>query len=478
MIKKSLKKNAALNVVKTIVSIIFPLITFPYVSRILQVENLGKINFSNSIVSYFSLIAALGVSTYAIREGAALRNNKKEFALFANQIFTINILSTIVSYLLLVTTMVFVPKLQNYVLLIIIQSTPIIFNTLGVNWINSIYEDYLYITLRSILVQFVSLILLFLLVKTQADYYLYALVTVISIIGGNIFNYFYSRKYCRIKLTKNLDIKKNIKPILIIFSIDIASSIYLNSDMTMLGLFVGNKSVGLYSVSVKIYTIIKSIISSIIIVTLPRLSLYLKEGRIEKYNKILNNLFNFLLLLVLPLVTGLNILCDELIVIISGNNYIEANTSLRILSIALIFSTFASIINYCILIPLKKEKYVLRATIISAVVNIFLNFILIQPLQQNGAALTTLFSELLVFVIAYYYARDFIKIKDLAKNLITSIIGCIAIILLAILLKQLISNMILFVILTAACSVILYGAVLLLVRNDLACDFARGFLKR
>ena len=166
---KKMGVNAALNLFKTALSIIFPLITYPYISRILGVENLGKINYTASIVGYFSLVAALGISTYAIREGGRIRSDSKNLSHLGNQIFTINILSTIVSYLLLVLVVcLFIPN-REYQILIFIQSLTIVFTTLGVDWINVLFEDFLYITIRSIIIQILSLILMFVLVKTASD---------------------------------------------------------------------------------------------------------------------------------------------------------------------------------------------------------------------------------------------------------------------------------------------------------------------
>ena len=189
--KKSLSLNALLNTVKTILGIIFPLITFPYISRVLGVENVGKVNFSSSVVSYFTLIAAFGVSTYAIREGAKIRDNKKEFIDFANQVFTINVLTTVLAYFLLGILIIYSAKIRNYTGLIIILSTAIVFVTIGADWLNTIYEDFGYITVRTLAFQIISLVLMFAFVKESGDYYKYAVITVISSAGGNLCNFFY-----------------------------------------------------------------------------------------------------------------------------------------------------------------------------------------------------------------------------------------------------------------------------------------------
>lgn len=150
MKQHNLKLNAILNTIKTLFGIIFPLITFPYVSRVLMPENIGKVNFGSSFVSYFSLIASLGISTYAIRECSAKRNNKNELSETASQIFSINICTTVIAYVLMFLTLLFFRKFDSYRTLIIVQSTTILFTTLGCDWLNSAMEDFAFITLRTI----------------------------------------------------------------------------------------------------------------------------------------------------------------------------------------------------------------------------------------------------------------------------------------------------------------------------------------
>lgn len=171
--KVSLGTNAILNGIKSSLSVLFPLIIYPYVFQVLHSSNMGKVNFAMSIVSYFSMFAMLGVSQYAVREGAKKRNNTLELNKFASEIFTINMISTIVSYLLLAVLIVTLDKLHDYKILIFICSISIIFTALGIEWVNTIFEDFFYITIRSIVVNIVTLILIFMFVKDESDIYIY-----------------------------------------------------------------------------------------------------------------------------------------------------------------------------------------------------------------------------------------------------------------------------------------------------------------
>jgi len=164
--KKNLGFNTILNVIKSGLSVLFPLITYPYVLRVLGEEGVGKVSYVASIISYFSLIAMLGIATYGIREGAKRKNQRAEFTKFVNEIFTINIYSTILAYVLLLGTVLLLPELHSYSKLLALQSLSIVLTTMSVDWVNTIFEDFFLITIRSIFTNMLTLVLLFLFVRT------------------------------------------------------------------------------------------------------------------------------------------------------------------------------------------------------------------------------------------------------------------------------------------------------------------------
>ncbi len=419
MRQKSLSYNALLNCTKTVVTIMFSLVTLPYINRVLQVENMGRINFSTSYINYFIQIAALGISDYAIKEGAKVRENKEELNFFCNQVFTINCITTLVSYVLLGATLVAFPGLDKYQALIMALSINIAGTTLGVFWFYSIIEDYVYITVRTLLMQMVSLVLMFTFVKSQKDVVLYAFILVVSNSGSGVFNFIHSRKYIKFGLTRNTEWKRHLLPILTLFASSIATIIYVNSDATMIGLISGNYHNGLYSVSVKIYTILKNVLYSVFVVTLPRLSFYFSNHQEKEYRKVLKKSLSFVILLIFPVIAGINALCREVVLIVGGEGYMNATVSLHILSVAIFFSLTAAYFSYCILLPTGKEKVMMRAMVISAIVNVLLNFIMIPWMDEVGAAITTLISEILVVLIELPYVKSYLEInkKTILKSL-------------------------------------------------------------
>lgn len=475
--KKSIRANAGLSVLKTIAQIIFPLITFPYVSRVLHVENLGIYNFCVSIISYFSLAAGLGINTYAIREGARYRSDREKISDFASEVFTINIFSTILSYLILAVCIISFPKLKLYAPILITLSIGIIFATLGCEWIFEIYEDYTYISIRSIIFQFVSLILLFVFVRDKDDLLIYAAVSVISSSGANIINAVARRKYVKIRLVLNKHVLTNLAPILFLFANSVATTIYTSSDVTMLGILADNRATGLYSVSSNIYGIVKSMISALIIVSIPRLSAYLGQKRIDEFNCTANKILSALIIIVIPSMIGIFALAKNIILIISGKEYADAALSLKILSIALVFSIFGWFYTSCILIPYRREKLVLAATIIAAAVNIILNFILIPSFHQNAAAFTTVAAELISMVVCYWNGRKYFHYKAPVRDLVSVVFGCVGIIVICSVCTHLIDSVIVSTILSIVLSVLEYAAVLKIMKNS-SLDYILSLTKK
>ena len=463
---RSLKINMVLNAIKGALSIIFPLISFPYVSRTLGVNNLGKYNFSFSIIDYIVLLSGLGINTYAIREGAKLRENQKKINKFSSEMLSYNLLSTAVAYLLLGILLLIVPKFYSYRIYILILGIQVIFRTIGVEWLYSIYEDYLFITIRSIVFQMLSLVLLFVFVHDENDLWVYCVVTVFSNAGANLLNLIYSRRYVTFRLTTKIDFKKHTKPIMVLFATQLMTTIFVSSDTTILGFLCGDRSVGLYSVSTKIYTVMKTILSSAIVVSIPRLSAVLGDDRKDTFSSIAQDVYSTLLTFMVPIIFGIIVLRKELVLILSGKEYLESQTSLLILGFSLFFSMSAWFWGQSILVTNEKENVVFKSATISAVINVVLNFILIPFWQQNAAALTTLIAEAISFYIQWKEGRKIVKFKNFYQISAKVFVGCLPIILWNIAVKKIVENVILQTILIFACSVVSYFLIEIILKNE------------
>lgn len=469
---KNLGISAILNIIKKCCNIIFPLITFPYVSRILGSSNFGKYSFSDSVVSYFMLFAALGVPTYAVREGARIREDRDTLIQFSSEIFSINLISLVISYVFFVYAAIFMRRSGQDVLLIYILSVNIITSVLGRDWINSIYEDFLFITVRYVIFQTLAVLLIFLLVRRRNDYVIYTIIMLFSNSGAYISNIIYTRKYIPIRITYHFNLRKHLKPIVNLFCISIALTVYIHSDVTILGFLRSEEEVGVYTLSSKVYTIVKALLNAVIMVAIPRLSNYLGRNDTDAYNTLLYKLKIALAMLVFPCVTGLFCMSSEVMWLIGGSEYLYGGRTLSILCLALVFAVFSCYYAQGILVPNRKENKFFIATIISATVNIILNLITISSHGMAAAAVTTVMAELIVMLLCRHYSRPlYKKRKDADKASV--FMGCISIVMVCGISKLVIPNIILRSMVGIFISIILYFFILILMKNSILLDILK-----
>ena len=476
--KNKLQVNMILNAIKGVMSVLFPLITFPYISRVLGVDNIGKYNFSYSIICYFILIADLGIQTYAIREGARFRNKKCEIDKFASQIFSINIISMLISYLLFFICLILFENLSNYKILLLILSLQIIFKTITVDWLYNIFEDYTFITIRSIIFQIIAMILMFAFVKDENDVEIYAFTTVVASAGAGILNLLFSKKHCHLGLTLSLDLKKHFKPIIILFALTLTVTIYVSSDVTILGIVCGDTTVGIYSVSVKIYTVAKTLLTSILLVSVPHLAAALGENNNNKFNSTAKKIHSTLISLTFPMMTGICLLHDEIIEVVAGKEYIAASSSLILLSIAIIFGMLSYFWSQCILINFKKDFLVFRITLLSAIINILLNIILIPAWKENAAAITTIISEGVSFSLCYFYGEKYVNMNEKYSILLKTIVGCLLMAILTYFLKSILVQSIVSTMIIILIDIFTYCVTQIVLKNEAILDFIIPLMSR
>lgn len=415
--QKSLKVNAILNLIKTLMSLIFPLITFPYTSRIIGPIYIGKVNFASSIVNYFAMIAALGITGHATRETSKVRDNPDQLAKVTAEIFRINLFSVLLAYFLFFIAFFFVPKLHEYRLLLLIYSTSMLFGLFGMDWINNAMEDFAYITTRTIIFQIISLALLFLFVHNKEDFVFYAAISVISSCGANLLNFFHIRRYISFKyFFKKLKIKQHIKPIMVIFAMAVATQVYTIVDNSMIGFMKDDYNVGLYSAATKINRIVLSLVTAGTTILSPRLVYYLNNRGIEEFKTLAFKGFDTLLLIAIPCAIGLNIVSENLTLLLSGKSFYEAVPVMKIMNPIIIITGLSGYIGSQIFLPLNKEKWTLISVIIGVAVNISLNAVLIPLYGAKGAAIGSLCSELAVFIIDFILLAKVINIFPILKK--------------------------------------------------------------
>lgn len=422
----SLKYNAIINILSKVMSIIFSVITIPYVTRTLNVGNYGMVSLSQNIIAFFTLFAGLGISTYATRTGAKIRDDKIKIKQFACEIFSINLLSTLASMIGLAICIFIFPDLHPLISLLTVMSMGIMMGTIGCDWVNNVYEDFTSLTIRTFFVQIVSLVLLFLLVKNPDDQLIYASIGVFASGFASLINAIYIRRYVKISLVRcswSL-IKHHVKPILIFFFTQVACMIYVSSDAVMLGFMQSNEEVAYYNIATKVYTIINTMIYAVIMVLLPRLSntIHTKKDLCQNHDKI-NQIFNVMLLLTIPCMALVFSLSESIVLFLGGIAYEQSVLPLKLLSFASLFSVFAGLYSACILLPLGNERISFYCTVLAAIVNLIANLIFIPIGGASAAAATTVLAEAVGFVGYWIYSRRLIRIHISWNVFIIVVIG-------------------------------------------------------
>lgn len=474
----SLKKNIVLNVVKTTLSILFPLVSFPYASRILLPDGIGKVNFARAVMEYFVLIATLGIHVYGVREGAKVRDDKYLLSKFSKEIFFINIISTSIAYILFFLALFSIPKFADYKALLCVISATILFTALGMDWLYGAVEDYEYITVRFIIFNVISLVLLFLLVHEQKDYLRYATIAVVSNVGANVLNFIHSRKYISFSIVKKLELKRHLKPICILFAMAAIIKIYNVLDKTMLGFLCDDWQVGIYSAAIKVNKIILSLVVAACTVLLPRLSYYSEKDDINKFNDLVYKGFNVLLLISIPSSVGLSLVSYHIMMLLSGEHYLAAVPVMRIMNPIILIIGISNFIGMQLFMPLRKEKYTLYSVICGAIINFTLNMILIPKYQATGAAISTLCAETIVTMVQLFLAKNIIDLNTLIKMFLVYLLNAVAMGIIVFFIINQIENIIIGFICGVGTGFIVYTALLMIEKNEIVYSIIKSVIRK
>lgn len=475
MSEKSIKKNAVFSFLKAFMTLVFPIITFPYASRILNPDGIGKINFANSIISYFSMLAGLGLGTYGIREVAKRRNDIIQLSKLVKELLSINLISTVISYGLFTIALFFIPKFSDYRTLLLICSFNIICSSLGMDWYYRGLEEFQYITLRSFIFQLISVAYLFIFVHTKEDLNHYAIVGVISAAGSNIFNIIHARKTITLSINEKLELKKHIKPLLVFFGFVLAESIYSMLDTSMVGFLSNDTQVGYYSAANKLNKMVLGLITAVIGVLVPRLSYYYDQKKYDEFNELANKSFRYLLTISIPSAAGLFLLASPIITLFSGEKYLPATSTMKILTLIVIFISLGVFLNVNILVSIGKEKYGFIAVISGAVVNFTLNYILILKFNAFGAGLSTVITEFLICMIEFIFTGKIFLHKQNLISLLKVLFSTFIMSLGIVFFQKINPNIYLNISISIIIGIVLYTISLLILREQSLIEILNKF---
>ena len=424
MSQPSIKKNFAYKSVLTLSTYLINFITFPYVARVLGVERIGLVNFVDNTVNYFLLFATMGVGLLGVREIAAVKEDKKRRDQVYSSMLALNLLFTLVSlgiYLLCIST---IPKLCQYDELFYIGTAKILFTVFLVEWFFTGVENFRYITLRSILIKVLYIISVFLFVRDTSDYRLYFILTVGVVVLNALINQLYIRKFVRVRWN-SIQLFKYLKQNVTLGIYTLMTSMYLTFNVMYLGLVSNNTEVGYYTTAFKLYSVILGFFTAFTNVMLPRMSSLLANGEKDRFQELVNRSFSVMATCCIPLILCSMIMAPQIVYILSGPGYEGAILPMRIIMPAAFAVGVAQVLAIQVLMPMKKDKVLLIASIIGAVVSLLINLLVVPSVKSVGSAVVLLCSEMGVTGMYVWYVLSqeliLIPIKAIGKNVLFSL---------------------------------------------------------
>lgn len=405
---QSVKVNYILNLINTGTQMLFPLITFPYVCRVIEADGIGQINFFQSIISYISLFTCLGIPMYAIREIARDRSDVLQMNRTAMEILLLHSMLTLMGYAIVAILCLTVPQIQVNIPLFLILSLTIFFTAIGCEWFYQGIEDFKYITIRGLIIKTVSVVLLFIFVKSKTDLLYYGCYTVFGVLGGNIFNFFRLRKYIHREniIFSELHIKRHVKPVLKVFSFSVVTSIYLQLNTVLLGFLKNALAVGYFAAATKVMQMLLTMSACLGSVMMPRASHLIAENKVDEFNRLIQKSYDFTLAIALPMTIGLIFCAPSLITALCGVKFEHSILPSQIIAPIILMVAISNVFGIQVLFPKGKINIVTLCCGIGAVADLILNLCLIPFFSYIGTSIAYLGAEVATTVSMYFLGRD------------------------------------------------------------------------
>ncbi len=458
---KSIKNNFFLNSILTATQVLYPLITLPYVSRVLQPEGIGLVNFADSINKYITLIAALGIPIYGVREIAKVRENKKKLNQLFSELFFIHLATTLLLILLYLLFVFTSPKLYSYKDLLIIGLPGIIGNVFIVEWYFQAIEKFRFITVRNILIRILGIVLIFTFVKSKDDSLTYALIMSLTLLINAIVNFYFLSKNVELNLKINLvnAFSRHFKPLFYLFVSFSFISIYTLLDTIILGFLTSDRSVGIYSTAIKLTKIPVLFLGALSTVLIPRLSSLSGAGFKDEYIKLIEKSIRFIYMYSIPTIILLISISDNIIHVFLGEEYLQVVPILQVSSILTLMLGLSNVFGFQILTTLTKDRSFTISVFIGTIASLIINFFAIPVFDIYGALAANLFSELIVVLLTYRFAKNFLEFDIQLKYLFRLIIASIPILGLILFFKYLFNNDFLIVMFSVFSSLIYFYSI-------------------
>lgn len=461
--KKSIAKNYIYNLLYQLLVLILPLVTTPYISRVLGAENIGIYSYTLSISAYFILFGSLGIALYGQREIAYQQKDRDKYSKTFWEIVLLRAITMLISLIIFYFSFVNGKQYQMYYQILMLE---ILANCIDISWFFQGIEEFKKTVLRNTIVKIISIICIFIFVRTQDDLYIYYLIYVASLLFGNISLWFYMPKYInKIKL-KTINIWKHLKPTISLFIPQIAIQVYTLLDRTMIGAIVLDKSeVGFYDQSQKIIKVLLTIITSLGTVMLPRIASTFANKQNNKITKYMLKSFNVVFLLALPMVFGIIAVSKSFVPVFFGEGYDKVATLMNVISPIILLIGLSNVTGTQYLLPTKRQKEFTISVICGAIVNFVINLTLIGKFGAIGASIGTVIAELVVSLMQIYYVRNDFNLKTIAKNVRNYLLASVIMFVVCIAIKRLIESNVISIFIQVVVGGITYITILLILKD-------------
>lgn len=409
---KSISKNIFFKLLLNIFNLIIPILIGPYALRVLGPENMGTVNFSQTIYGYFYIFAGFGVYQYGLREVSRVRDNKEKLSSVFTNLFIFTLITNIITVAIYV---IFIHNSyygsQTYVACMIMTFN-LVANVFYIEWLNEALENFGFITIKTIVVRIIYVILLLTTVRTSDNLKEYMIVLVLYTLLNNLLSFIYIKR--RIKFNfSNIKLKRHIKPMFLVVILSNANVLYTQLDRLMLGQFVSTVSVAYYATAQNISTMINTLLLTVITVTIPRLSNYVANDSDEEYLTLLDKISKLYFLFLFPASIGMFLLSKEIILLYGGSEYMASVPIMMVFSLYIISLGYDTILSNQVMYTRRKEKQQVKIIFIGGLINLLLNILLVVFGKYDGttAVATTLFANICVIVMENIYVRKVLKVK-------------------------------------------------------------------
>lgn len=438
---QSIKRNAFYNVLLNIAAVIFPLITAPYVSRVLEPDGVGLFNFSFTYSGYFALVAMLGIPTYGVREVSKIRNDKEALSLLVSQLLSIAAVTTLFVSSIYILTIALIGQLSENFVIFLIAGFVIYLAPFRINWFYQGIEEFGIITKVTLIVRTLSVICLFVFVKEKNDLVIYVVLSVLGTVLADMWNY--SSMICsgiKPKLTFK-GLKPHVGPLMILFASSIAVSIYTVLDTIMLGFITDYDEVGYYSNALHISRVIMTVVTSLSLVVVPRVSYYMKNKDFENINVLINKSFSIVTFLSFPISLGLICLAPVFVPLFFGEHFMGAVIPLMILSLLIPIIGLNNLTGTQILIGFGLDKLLFYSVLAGTISNFILNCIMIPLYGSIGASVASVSAEILVLAATIIFVMKHTTVRVTNWNdILKAVFGSLLLLPLALILKNLLEG--------------------------------------